>query len=516
MSAPIETDEQGQSALSGEEKLMAVRRQKVQDLREQGHNPYPYAFARNALAGDLHRRWADLPADQKTDEEVRIAGRIHALRNTAMFIDLHDESDKIQIFAHKQDLSPEVLPLLPLLDIGDLIGVRGIVRRTKRGELTVNAQEITVLSKALRGLPEKHHGLQDIELRRRQRYLDLMVSRDSQTLFRQRSAIIRHIRQIMVDEGFMEVETPMLHPIAGGAAAKPFITHHNALDRDLFLRIAPELYLKRLIVGGVSDKVFEINRNFRNEGISNRHNPEFTMIEGYQAWVDYHAMCDLVEKLVSQTAQQVRGRMTLPAPQQAADQDGPAQAALDPIMLDFTPPWPRKSMAELIQTYCEVDVMAYPEPAELGPIAEKLGCKLSGKENWGQIMGAIFEEKVEAHLIQPIHVIDFPKAISPLAKTHRAHPQLAERFESYINGWEIANAFSELSDPDEQRARFTEQLAARAGGDDEAHQMDEDYVRALEYGMPPTGGFGIGIDRLVMVLTGCASIRDVILFPSLR
>jgi lysyl-tRNA synthetase class 2 len=418
-----------------------------------------------------------------------------------MFIDLHDSSGKIQVFCHRDFLDPAALAAVRLLDIGDMIGVEGLVRRTPRGELTVNAAAITVLAKSLRPLPEKYHGLADVELRYRQRYLDLIMNPASRETLRRRSQIVAALRRHLGERGYLEVETPMLHTIPGGASAKPFVTHHNALDLDLYLRIAPELHLKRLIVGGLGDKLFEINRCFRNEGISPRHNPEFTTLELYEAYVDYRAMMRLVEELVTLAAETVLGTARI-------DYLGAA--------IDLTAPWPRRSMAELVQAETGVDFLALDGAEAARRAASKLEVALVGNENWGQTLEAVFAARVEDSLIQPVHVTGFPRDISPLAKADRADPRLTERFETYIYGWEIANAFSELTDPQDQRARFATQMQARAQGDEEAQPLDEDYVTALEYGLPPCGGLGLGIDRLVMLLTDSPSIRDVIAFPTLR
>ena len=478
-----------------------VRLEKLAALRGMGVEPYPVSFARTAEAAELDARHADLPAGTETEDRVRVAGRIRAMRNSGMFIDLHDASGKIQIFCHKDFLSPEQLALLRLLDIGDLIGAEGIVRRTPRGELTVNATALTVLAKTLRPLPEKYHGLADIELRYRQRYLDLIMNPQSRETLRRRSHIVAAMRGFLLARNYLEVETPMLHTIPGGAAAKPFITHHNALDIELYLRIAPELHLKRLMVGGLSDKVFEINRCFRNEGLSPRHNPEFTSLELYEAYVDYTAMMDLTEANIAHVAEASTGGV---------------QIAYGGTSIDLTPPWPRRGMAELVLEHTGVDFLAIESAASARDAASRLGCALSGKENWGQALEAVFAARVEDKLLQPIHVTGFPRDISPLAKADPNDPRLVERFETYVYGWEIANAFSELNDPIDQRARFEAQMLARAAGDEEAQPLDEDYVLALEYGLPPCGGLGIGIDRLVMLLTDSPSIRDVIAFPTLR
>jgi lysyl-tRNA synthetase, class II len=385
--------------------------------------------------------------------------------------------------------------------LGDLIGVEGVVRRTPRGELTINSSTVTVLAKALLPLPEKFHGLADIELRYRQRYLDLIMSEESRETLRRRSRIVACIRRILIERGFLEVETPMLHTIPGGASAKPFNTHHNALDLQLYLRIAPELHLKRLLVGGLSDKLFEINRNFRNEGISPRHNPEFTSLELYQAFVDYHEMMNVAELLISEAAKEVLGD---------------TKAQFGDKVIDLAPPWPRKTMAELVQQATGVDFLALSDDAAARDAARRLGADCPTSAGWGRALEAAFAAKVEDTLIQPTHVTGFPREISPLAKADRNDPRLTERFETYVNGWEVANAFSELTDPLDQLDRFKQQMKEREKGDEEAQHLDADFVLALEYGMPPAGGLGIGIDRLVMLLTDSPSIRDVIAFPTMR
>jgi lysyl-tRNA synthetase, class II len=484
-----------------EDPLRAVRIGKLESLRARGINPYPYAFARSHEAAHLERHYAGLTAGAETAERVRIAGRIRAIRNSGMFIDLHDASGKIQIFCHRDNLPEEALAVVRLLDIGDLVGVEGLVRRTSRGELTVNAEVVAVLAKSLRPLPEKYHGLADVELRYRQRYLDLIMNQESREILRRRSRVVAAMRRHLVERDYLEVETPMLHTIPGGASAKPFITHHNALDMDLYLRIAPELHLKRLLVGGLADKLFEINRCFRNEGISPRHNPEFTTLELYEAYVDFTAMMRLVEELVTSVAETVLGTLKI-------NYGG--------TVIDLSLPWPRRDMAELVNAATGVDFLTFADAGAARSAAAALGAKLTGSENWGQALEAVFAARVEDTLIQPIHVTGFPRDISPLAKADRADPRLAERFETYIYGWEIANAFSELTDPQDQRTRFEAQMRARAAGDEEAQPLDEDYIAALEYGLPPCGGLGIGIDRLVMLLTDSPSIRDVIAFPTLR
>ena len=479
--------------------LRAVRLAKLDALREMGADPYPVAFARTDEAAALEARYAELAAGVETGDTVRVAGRIRAMRNSGMFIDLHDVSGKIQVFSHKDYLSPEGVATLKLLDIGDVIGVEGQVRRTPRGELTVNAVAVTMLAKALRPLPEKFHGLSDIELRYRQRYVDLIMNPQSRETLRRRSRVVAEMRAWLAARGYLEVETPMLHTIQGGASAKPFTTHHNALDIDLYLRIAPELHLKRLVVGGLADGVFEINRCFRNEGLSPRHNPEFTSLEIYVAYVDYTAMMTLTEELIAHLAETVTGS---------------AKISYGGRDIDLASPWPRRTMAELVEEATGVDFLAL--DADGARAALRQLHVDPDVPSWGHALEAAFAAKVEDTLIQPTHVTGFPRDISPLAKADRRDPRLVERFETYIYGWEVANAFSELNDPIDQRRRFEAQMQARDAGDEEAQPLDEDYVAALEYGLPPCGGLGIGIDRLVMLLTDSPSIRDVIAFPTMR
>ena len=485
-----------------ENPFRAARIEKLKALRALGVDPYPYGFEVGATAKELEARYAGLAPGAVTADRVTVAGRVRAIRNSGMFIDLHDASGKVQVFSHKDHLSAEQLALVKLLDLGDLIGVAGVVRRTPRGELTVNATQVTVLAKALLPLPEKFHGLADIELRYRQRYLDLIMSEESRETLRARSRIVAAIRRLLIERGFLEVETPMLHVIPGGASAKPFVTHHNALDLELYLRIAPELHLKRLLVGGLSDKLFEINRNFRNEGISPRHNPEFTSLELYQAFVDYHEMMNLVELLIGDAAKEVLA--------------GGTRAQFGDKAIELAPPWPRKSMAELVKDETGVDFLALSDDAAARDAARRLGADCPSSAGWGRALEAAFAAKVEEKLIQPTHVIGFPREISPLAKADRSDPRLTERFETYINGWEVANAFSEINDPLDQLERFKQQMKEREKGDEEAQHLDADFVLALEYGMPPAGGLGIGIDRLAMLLTNSPSIRDVIAFPTMR
>lgn len=478
-----------------------ARLQKLKAILEAGIQPFPSTFKRSHNIKDLINAYGHLENDQSVTDEVIVAGRVRSCRNSGMFMDLHDISGKIQIFCHKNYSSEDVLLLAKKVDIGDHIGVQGYVRRTPRGELTINAQEITFLGKSLLPLPEKYHGLSNVETRYRQRYLDLIMSEDSRNTLRKRSQITSAIRQYLINDGFLEVETPMLHPIAGGALAKPFATHHNALDMELFLRIAPELYLKKLIVGGLSDKIFELNRCFRNEGISTRHNPEFTQVELYQAFADYNDVMETTENMISSVAHSVLGGTTV----QFGDRT-----------LDFKAPFKRRSMCGLIEDETGVDFNAIATPEEAIAKAKELGVHVDKGTPWGKTVEAVFEEKVEEKLIQPTHVTELPLDISPLAKKHPQDPRLTERFETYVNGWEIANGFSELNDPIDQRKRFEAQMDHKADGDEEAHEMDEDFITALEYGLPPTGGLGVGIDRLSMLFTSSPSIRDVIAFPTMK
>jgi len=419
----------------------------------------------------------------------------------ASFVDILDTKGKIQIYIKIDEVGEEKYQeFKEYYDIGDIIGVKGEVFKTHKGEISIKAKEIEMLTKCLRPLPEKWHGLKDVDTRYRKRYLDLIVNPQVRDTFIKRSLIIRSIRKFLDDRGFLEVETPVLSPIAGGAAARPFITHHNALDIDLYLRIATELHLKRLIVGGF-DKVYELGRVFRNEGISIKHNPEFTTIEIYQAYADYKDMMDLTEELITTVAKEVLG--TLKITYQGQE-------------IDLTPPWQRLTMVEAIKKYVGVDFKNVTSLDEARKIAKDLGIEV--EENWqvGHIINEVFEKKVEDFLVQPTFIMDYPVEVSPLAKRKKDNPQFTERFELVITCRESANAFSELNDPFDQKERFLEQLKERQRGNQEAHMMDEDFIEALEYGMPPTGGLGIGIDRLVMLLTDSYSIRDVLLFPTMR
>lgn len=478
-----------------------IRVKKLEELKEMGVNPYPASCKRTHKSYELHEIYSSIENGTITSDIVSVAGRVMSIRNSGMFIDLHDDSGKMQIYTDLKNISEENSKILEKLDVADFISVTGIIRRTPRGELTVNLAEINIISKALQPLPDKYHGLSDTETRYRHRYIDLIANAESREILLNRSRIITTMRNILVDNGFLEVETPMLHPIAGGAIAKPFVTHHNALDTDLYLRIAPELYLKKLIVGGLSEKIFEINRCFRNEGISTRHNPEFTSLELYQAYADYNDMIAIAELVIKGLCHAICASENV---------------TFGDKTIDFSGKWQRRSMIDLIKDHTSINFLDISTPEEARRLAKSIGVDTKPTDSWGKIVEAVFGEKVEHHLIQPIHVTDLPTDISPLSKAREDEPRLTERFETYINGWEMANGFSELNDPIEQRARFADQMQSRDQGDDEAHEMDHDFLAALEYAMPPTGGLGIGIDRLTMILTNSHSIREVIAFPTLK
>jgi len=475
------------------------RLDKARQLREMGVQPYARTFDRTHTNAQIVAGWEGL---SKSEERVTIAGRLKAMRRMgkAIFADLWDDSGKIQLYLKKNKVGEETWNLLEFIDIGDIVGAAGLVFKTRTGEITVMAESLQLLSKSLRELPEKFHGLKDVELRYRQRYVDLIANPEVKKTFEVRFRIITAIRRLLQEKGFIEVETPMMQAIAGGAAARPFVTHHNALDMDLFLRVAPELYLKRLVVGGF-EKIFEINRNFRNEGISTQHNPEFTMIEIYQAYADYHDMMDLTEWLVSEAVREVY------------DAD---EVDYQETMLSFARPWKRVRWLDALKEFggLELDLEASRE--DLLEICGEHDLKIDPSLHKGKIIDKLFEHFVEENITQPTFVYDYPTEISPLARQHEDNPSLTERFELFVNKFELANAFTELTDPEEQLRRFQHQEDLRQAGDDEMHEIDYDFVRALEYGLPPTGGLGLGIDRLVMLLTDSPSIRDVIFFPMLR
>ena len=497
-----------------EKELFQLRREKLAQITALGQPAYPNHYSATHTLAQIRNQYDAATAEslEQTRVSVAVAGRIMAIRaqGKAGFATLQQEGARLQIYVRLDAVGEQGFQLYKLLDMGDHIGVTGYLFRTRTGELSVHVETLTFLAKAMLALPEKYHGLADQELRYRQRYVDLFMNLDVREVFVKRAAILRAMRNFFDSRGFVEVETPMMQSIAGGAAARPFTTHHNALDLDLFLRIAPELYLKRLVVGGL-DRVYEINRNFRNEGISTQHNPEFTMLEFYQAYANYHDLMNLTEELIPYIAQQVNGT---------------TKTTFNDVEIDLAK-WQKLSMREAIIHFWPQAAGAKPtlndfsSPSSIAQCVERLRAAhlhvdFDAKAPAGKNIASIFEAVAEDHLIQPTIIYDFPLAVSPLSKQKPDEPEWVERFEFYIGGFEVGNAFSELNDPDEQRRRFEQQLAERDRGDDEAHAMDEDYVRALSYGLPPTGGEGIGIDRLTMVLTGSRSIRDVILFPLMR
>ncbi len=479
------------------------RKIRVEKLRamEQAHiNPYPHIYKPTETSVSLNEKYTELPKDTQTDDVVRVAGRIRAIRNSGMFMDIYDATGKVQIYTSLEQSDESVKQILNWLDIGDMVGVQGTVRRTKRGELSVATQSLTMLAKALLPLPEKFHGLTDTDTKYRHRELDMIMNPETIETLMKRSRMVEAVRQLLLSKGCYEVETPVLQVIKGGATAKPFITHHNTLDMDLFLRVAPELFLKRLIVGGMPG-VFEFSRNFRNEGMDTTHNPEFTGMEVYIPYMDYHDMMDLFEEITRAACLAVNGTL---------------QIEYDGKQFDLSKPFARRSMADLVKEHTGVDFLSITSDAEARQAAKQLHVDVADDADWGHVMAAVFEEKCEQYLVQPTHVMDHPKSMSPLTKEHRSDSRLVERFETYINCKEMCNAYSELTNPLDQRARFEEQVAAREAGDEEADMMDDDFVEALEHGLPPTGGLGIGFDRLVMFLTNNTSIRDVIAFPTMR
>jgi lysyl-tRNA synthetase class 2 len=483
--------------------LIQQRFKKLEEISAMGVKPYAGRFEVGMSAQALHDAYGQTTKEELEAKriETTVAGRVIAMRSfgKAGFSHIQDGSGRIQIYFQKGTLGEEKYAVFKKVDIGDFIGVKGFLFRTKTNELTIDVEDFTLLSKSLRPLPEKWHGLTDVELRYRQRYVDLIVNPEVKKVFILRTKIIQSIRKFLNERGYLEVETPMMQPIPGGATARPFETHHNALDMDLFLRIAPELYLKRLLVGGF-EKVYEINRNFRNEGISTRHNPEFTMLEFYTAYADYRDLLDMTEQMISSVAQEVLGTTTV---------------EFEGHTINFAPPWKRITYVNALrEAGISDDVLTSADKAR--DAAKNLGAHVKGGEPLGKLLNEIFEALVEPKLVQPTFVTDYPTDISPLSKKRDDDPAFVERFELFVVGREIANAFSELNDPVDQKERFLKQVSEREAGDEEAHHMDEDFIRALEYGMPPAAGEGIGIDRLVMLLTGSSSIRDVILFPQMK
>lgn len=481
-----------------------VRREKLDKLRSLGMDPFGRRFERSHLASEILEAFGEQENEDLESKDIAatVAGRIMTKRGKgkAGFAHIQDLSGQIQIYVRQDAVGIEQYEAFKMADLGDIVGITGHVFRTKMGELSIKAQSFEILSKALRPLPDKFHGLKDVEQRYRQRYLDLIMSQESKETFVTRSRIIRSMRNYLDQNGYLEVETPMMHAIAGGAAARPFVTHHNALDMQLFMRIAIELHLKRLIVGGL-EKVYEIGRVFRNEGVSTRHNPEFTMIELYEAYADYRDIMALTENLIAHIAQEVLGTTTV--------QYGEYE-------VDLKPQWKRLHMVDAIKKYTGVDFWKQMTTEEAKQLAKEHGIEVKDTMEYGHIVNEFFEQRVEEKLIQPTFIYGHPVEISPLAKKNAEDPRFTDRFELFIVGREHANAFTELNDPIDQRQRFEAQLKEREQGNDEAHEMDEDFIEALEYGMPPTGGLGIGIDRLVMLLTNSPSIRDVLLFPLMR
>lgn len=488
-------------------KLIQIRKEKLATIRDMGVNPYPYAFKQSHKSNDIIANFESLE-----EKIVTVAGRIMSVRlmGKASFCHIQDEQGRIQTYIRKDKVGDEVFEMFKILDIGDQIGVEGQVFKTRTGEITIFAEKVELLSKSLRPLPivkEKEEDgekivydqFADVEMRYRQRYVDLVVNPEVKEVFIKRSRIISAIRTYLDQNEFLEVETPILQPIHGGAAARPFVTHHNTLDRKLYLRIANELYLKRLIVGGF-DRVYEFAKDFRNEGMDRFHNPEFTLLELYVAYKDYNWMMDFVEQLFIYVAKEVNGT---------------TQLEFNGQQIELAAPWKRLTMFDAIQEYTAKDLSTMDE-AELRKAAAELHVELTPEMGVGKIIDEIFGELVEPKLIQPTFIMDYPVEMSPLAKKHRDNPKLVERFEPIIGGKEVANAFSELNDPIDQRARFEDQMQLKARGDQEAQELDEDYLRALEIGMPPTAGLGIGIDRMIMLFTGQANIRDVLFFPQMR
>ncbi|MBR5857545.1 MAG: lysine--tRNA ligase [Phascolarctobacterium sp.] len=478
---------------------MQVRLDKMHKIEEKGLKPFGYRYEYTHRSGDVKEQFDAL---SEAETEVKLAGRVMAIRGhgKTCFMDMQDKDGRIQVYVRKDVLGEDNYALIKMMDIGDTVGVTGTVFRTHMGEVSIKASALEMLSKSLRPLPEKWHGLKDVETRYRQRYVDLIVNPDVRDTFVKRSQIIRSVRNVLDSHGFLEVETPILNTIAGGAAARPFISYHNALDMQVYMRIAPELYLKRLIVGGM-DRVYELGRVFRNEGIDNRHNPEFTSVEIYQAFADYRDMMDLTEEVVVKTAEEVLGTTKI---------------VYEGTEIELASPWKRISMIDAVKEYAGKDFTNVTDLEEARAMAKEINVEVEATWGIGKIINACFEEYVEDKLIQPTFITGHPKEISPLAKSNPENPEITDRFEAFIYGREICNGFTELNDPIDQRERFMKQVEERANGDEEANMMDEDFVTALEYGLPPTGGLGIGIDRLVMFLTNSSTIRDVLFFPTMK
>jgi lysyl-tRNA synthetase class 2 len=487
----------GESELSD---VLRDRRAKLERLRAEGVEPFPHTFAEREEIGEVRAAHEGLAAGLETQSRHRVAGRLVARRGhgKACFLDLRDGTGQIQLHAREDLLGEEPYRILVDLDLGDMIGVEGTAMATRSGgELTLSIDRWRLLAKSLRPPPDKFHGLEDVETRYRRRELDLLANEDSRRIFALRARAISEIRRWLDEHGFVEVETPVLQPLYGGALARPFVTHHNALDRDFYLRIATELYLKRLVVGGI-DRVYELGKDFRNEGVSHKHNPEFTMLEWYEAYADYGKTAHDLELLVADVAERVLGTLEV-------ERAG--------VTIDLTPPWRRVTLREAISERTGIDVAAHPSREEL---AAAMGSEPDPAEGWGKLVDGLLSKSVEPELVQPTFVLDYPVELSPFAKAHRSEEGLVERWEAFVGGIEIANSFTELNDPDEQRRRFEQQAAELARGDEEAQPFDESFVEALEQGMPPTGGVGLGVDRLAMILTGAKSLREVVLFPAMR
>jgi len=492
-------DEQKPPTAEDINRLVLERMKKLEEIKQMGINPYPYSFDKKHDCADLQNKYFDLPKEQKTVDEVKVAGRIVSMRKMGRLTFAHilDGSGKIQITFFEDELK-EKYEFLKKLDMGDFIGVEGTIFRTKMGELSVHVTDYTLLSKSLRPLPDKYHGLKDVDIRYRKRYLDLIMNPEVRETFIKRSLIIREIRHFLDKRGFLEVETPALQTLYGGAAARPFTTHHNSLNMKLYLKISDELYLKRLIIGGF-EKVYEIDKDFRNEGIDRNHNPEFTMIEWYEAYTDYVDQMKVFEQLASTIAQKATGSMNV-------DYQG--------TIIDFSPPWRRITMVDSLKEFANIDVVDY-DDEQIKQLVTTYNLEYHGDLTRGNIINVLFAELVENKLIQPTFIIDHPVEVSPLTKIHRSQSNFVERFEVFCCGMEIGNAYSELNDPIDQKNRMIEQEKQRIV-DEEAQPMDHDFIEALEYGMPPTGGVGLGIDRLTMIVTNSPSIRDVILFPTMK